>query len=60
MKLKETKPTRYEKAITRLGKYLYRKDRDEGRMVGEYFDDERYWKNEARKIVRIVRWRAVL
>jgi hypothetical protein len=47
--------TKKKIVIQRLARWLWRRDADQGQMVGSEGENQRYWNSEARKILKIVR-----
>lgn len=43
-----------QSVVDKIARFLYRMSLDGGEMVGMYEEQGPFWKNEARKIIRII------
>jgi hypothetical protein len=50
------KSLKEEKCKERIARWLYRRDKDDGKMVGTFRENGRFYKKEAKKILAII-WR---
>ncbi len=41
--------------IEKVGRWLWRRDANDGQMVGDYIGNETHWRKEAKKILRIIK-----
>ena len=40
--------------IEKIGRWLWRRDANEGQMVGDYKEHETHWRKESKKIIKII------